>query len=419
MHSAQRGESRGRGGAIFSALLIAGICAALLAAPEARTSPARDGGEAAARSGQGAGKPAAKRAERGKSKARGKSRAGGKSKARGKRRTKKRRRHFRQRSAYWGAWIGTQLTGGQPPWDMTAVERFREMTGKAPSLLHFSAPFSNCWRQPCEAYRFPRYEMETIRAYGAVPFFSWGSQSIPVPDNLELPGYRLADLAAGVHDAYIRRFAEGSRDWGHPYFLRFNWEMNSNWFPWGEHANGNAPGDYVRAWRHVHDVFRSVGATNATWVWCPYAHARPRFGGLARYYPGDEYVDWTCLDGFNWARNGVNPQPWRSFDEIFARSYRTIVRRLAPGKPMILAEMASGGGPRAKARWLRQMFAELRAKYRRVRGLIWFEQVDRGVQWPIGSSPAAARAFARGIAQAGFRPNRFQALAGSPIIPPR
>ncbi len=112
--------------------------------------------------------------------------------------------------------------------------------------------------------------MHTIRNYGAVPFFSWGSQSTPVPLDLDEPAFQLADIANGTYDSYIREFAEGAKAWGHPFFLRFDWEMNGNWFPWAEDANANNPGEYVAAWRHVHDIFTQVGATNATWVWCPY-----------------------------------------------------------------------------------------------------------------------------------------------------
>jgi mannan endo-1,4-beta-mannosidase len=333
---------------------------------------------------------------------------------------KKKMRPLKQRPTYWGAWIGTQLTGGQPPWDMSSVGRFSELAAKTPSLLEFAAPFADCSHTPCSFYRFPRFEMETIRNFGAIPFFSWGTQSTPVPSDLNLPDFQLVDLAAGTYDGYIREFAEGARDWGHPFFLRFNWEMNGNWFPWGEYANGNEPGDFVPAWQRVHDIFTAVGATNATWVWCPYAHAgKQPYGPLARYYPGDAYVDWTCLDGFNWAKNGVNPQPWRSFDEIFSSSYRAITQRIAPTKPMLLAEMASGGGPRAKSDWIDEMFVQLRTKYRRIRGLIWFEQIDRGVQWPIESSGATTKAFRRGIRQPGFRINYYYGLAGSPIGPPR
>jgi hypothetical protein len=325
----------------------------------------------------------------------------------------------KQRGIYWGAWIGSQLTGGQPPWDMSAVSHFSGLVGKGLSLLEFAAPFADCGSSPCTFYRFPTYEMQTIRNYGAIPFFSWGSQSVPVPGDLNQPNFQLADIVAGTYDSYIREFAEGARAWGHPFFLRFNWEMNGDWFPWAENANGNQPNDYILAWRHVHDIFTQVGATNATWVWCPYVNSKPELGPLARYYPGDEYVDWTSLDGFNWANNGVNPQPWTSFDKIFGASYRTIVNKLAPKKPMLLGEMASGGGAHAKAAWIDDMFKVLRTKYRRIRGLIWFEQVDRGVQWPLETAPAVTKAFSRGIHQRAFKDNNYAALGGPKIVPPR
>ncbi len=320
---------------------------------------------------------------------------------------------------YWGAWIGDQLTGGQPPWDMSAVSAFEGLTHKGLSLIEFAAPFAECGSAPCSFYRFPAYEMETIRAYGAIPVFSWGSQSAPVPPNLNEPEFQLAGIAAGAYDSYIRGFAEAARAWGHPFFLRFDWEMNGNWFPWSEGVNGNPPGTYVAAWRHVHDIFTSVGATNASWVWCPYADSQHRFPPMARYYPGDAYVDWTCLDGFNWAKNGVNAQPWRSFNQIFSSSYRTLTRKVSPHKPVMLAEAASGGASKAKAIWIGNMFKQLGAHYRQIRALIWFDQVDRGVQWPIETSPAAARAFAKGLRGRSFKPNLYSAFAGDPIAPPR
>src|ERR1700755_2468780 len=82
----------------------------------------------------------------------------------------------KQRGMYWGAWIGTQLTGGQPPWDMGALSHFEGLTGKGLSLVHFAAPFADCGSDPCSFYKFPTYEMQTIRNYGALPFFSLASQ---------------------------------------------------------------------------------------------------------------------------------------------------------------------------------------------------------------------------------------------------
>ena len=106
--------------------------------------------------------------------------AGGHQKSTGQSKTQK-KVSPKQRGIYWGAWIGDQLTGDQPPWDMSAVGHLSSLVGKGLSLLEFAAPFADCSASPCEFYKFPAYEMQTIRNYGAIPFFSWGSQSVPVP----------------------------------------------------------------------------------------------------------------------------------------------------------------------------------------------------------------------------------------------
>ncbi len=324
----------------------------------------------------------------------------------------------KQRPLYWGAWIGNQLTGTQPPWDMSAVAKFEQVTGKGLSLLQFAAPFADCSVTPCRFSRFPAAEMTSIRNYGAIPFFSWGSQSTPLPSDVNLPDFQLTDIMHGTYDSYIRQFAEEARNWGHPFFLRFNWEMNGNWFAWGEGINGNLPGQFIVAWQRVHDIFTSVGATNVSWTWCPFADPTRRFGHTGRFYPGDTYVDWTCMDGYNWGANPTNPHPWRSFDTIFRATYREITKHIAPTKPIVLAEIASTGRPRAKAAWIRNMFEMLETKYRRIRALIWFDQIDRAIDWPLETSPLAARAFARGIAKRAFKSNVHATISTSPIQPP-
>jgi mannan endo-1,4-beta-mannosidase len=325
-----------------------------------------------------------------------------------------------QRPLYWGAWIGDQLTGEEPPWDMSAVSQFEGLVGKGLSLIALGSPFADCTSSPCKFFEFPTAAMNNIHDYGAIPFFNWASQATSSDPSgaTVMPDFQLADVISGRYDSYIREFAEAARSWGHPFFLRYDWEMNGNWFPWGETVNENNPGEYVAAWRHVHDIFASVGATNATWAWCPYAEVDRHFAALAPLYPGDEYVDWTCMDGFNWGSNPTNPHSWKGFKEIFGPTYRKLTKQIAPGKPVVLAEMASTGHGRAKAEWIRDMFQELQTNFRRIRGMIWFDQVDRGVDWPLENSPRAARAFARGIAKKGFKPNGQAAVVASPIRPP-
>lgn len=322
--------------------------------------------------------------------------------------------HRKANNLYWGAWIGPQLTGAQPPWDMSAASKFESLVGKRPSLIEFSEPWTTC-NETCEATRFPTAEMESIRSFGSIPLYSWGSQV--AGDSLAQPEYSMAAIASGAHDAYVREFAEAARNWNHPFFLRFDWEMNGGWFPWGARANGNSAASTVAAWRHVHDVFTEVGATDVTWVWCPYADGTKRFGDLASFYPGNRYVDWTCLDGYNWAANEVNPAPWRNFDQIFGASYETLAHRVAPKKPVMIGEVATNGTGPAKARWIRRMFHAIAQHYPRIRALAWFDQTDRDLNWSLESEPTL-RAFSRGIHAHYFKAGHYSDLPAGLIRPP-
>ena len=95
------------------------------------------------------------------------------------------------------------------------------------------------------------------------------------------PAYRLAAIIDGTYDAYIRSWATGMAALPYPVVIRFAHEMNGFWYPWCEQSNGNRPGDYVAAWRHVHDLFADAGAHNVTWLWSPnvtYPGAAPLAG---------------------------------------------------------------------------------------------------------------------------------------------
>ena len=189
------------------------------------------------------------------------------------------------RSLYWGAWIGSQLTGSEAPWDLSAIAAFEHETGKNVSLVNFSSPWQNCYSNPCRSYDFDTAAMNNIRESGAIPFFSWGSDSVPFSVNE--PNFSLASIIAGKWDSYVTNWATAAKSWGHPFFLRFDWEMNANWFPWGVGVGGNTSAQYVQAWQHVHDIFTSVGATNVTWVWCPNVDPAGKYAPLASVYPGD------------------------------------------------------------------------------------------------------------------------------------
>jgi hypothetical protein len=316
---------------------------------------------------------------------------------------------------YWGAQIGTQLTGAAAPWDMAPVNTFQQMTGKGLSLIEFAAPFSDCRGSRCIFIPFPSTPLENVRQYGAIPVLSWNSGSTAA--GVDQRRFRLSKLIHGAFDPQLRKFASSAREWGHPFFLRFDWEMNGFWFPWSEGVNGNRRGQFVAAWRHVHRIFTAEGATNATWVWCPNVNISGQLQSLHSLYPGDAYVDWTCLDGYNWGVRRGSPG-WLNFDQIYHSTYKKIVRKIAPGKPMLLAELASTDRGGSKPAWIRDTLRRIRNRYRKVRGVIWFDQEERNTHWPIESSAGAIEAFRQGIADPAFQPNAYAGLAESPIQPP-
>ena len=320
----------------------------------------------------------------------------------------------RPKPLYWGATIGEQLTGEKAPWDMGAVRKLERIAGKGMSLVSFYIPFADCSSSPCEFYSFPTTPLQDVRAHGAIPMISWSSDSSP--PSIRQPAFQLSDLIRGRYDHHIRTWATRAREWGHPFFLRFDWEMNGFWFPWGANANGNRPKQFVRAWRHVHRIFDAQGARNATWVWCPNVDFTRKLVRLERLYPGDRFVDWTCIDGFNWG-NRADSAGWMSFDSIFRSTYRRVVRR-APRKPVLIGEVGSTDSGGSKAAWIRSMLRVIPRRYPKVRGFAWFDVHDRGTNWPIETSGASRRAFRRGISRPIYRANTFGDLARAPISPP-
>jgi beta-mannanase len=192
--------------------------------------------------------------------------------------------------------------------------------------------------------------------------------------------------------------------------------MNGNWFPWSERVNGNQSGEFVLAWRHVHDIFTEVGARNVTWVWCPNVIAQ-NTSPLESLYPGDEYVDWLCMDGYNAGTHPVQPGRWRSFEELFGETY-SVLQGLSPSKPIMLAEMASTEQGGSKGAWIENAFRyTLPKRFPRIKAVVWFNWNIQGMDWAIESSPESQDAFARSIGSSYYTSNEFADLATSPIPP--
>jgi hypothetical protein len=179
-------------------------------------------------------------------------------------------------------------------------------------------------------------------------------------------------------------------------------------------VNGNQPGDYVKAWRHVHDIFVANGATNVTWVWSPnveYSNTTP----LAELYPGDQYVDWIGMDGYNWGLV-QNASKWQSFSKVFGQTYHD-VGQIAPTKPIMVAEMSSTELGGSKANWITDAFTtQIPQNFPNIKAFIWFNR-NKETDWRIESSASSQQAFAQAIASTYYASNQFANLNTFPILP--
>lgn len=293
-------------------------------------------------------------------------------------------------SVYWGAWIDGEVYGRaeDAPWDETAWNTFEAHAGRAASIVHFGQPAP--WRQQFEAE-----PLALIRTRGAIPLM-----------DMDPDGATLAEIASGERDADLARWARAVRAYGMPFFFRWNWEMNGTWFQWGEEAAAS-PAAYVSSWRRFHDIAEVQGATNVTWVWCP----NTRFLGstpIAWLYPGDAYVDWTCIDAYN---AGSNLQNWSSFFGLISPTYNELLS-LASGKPIMIGETGSAERGGDKAGWISDLLeTQLPAVFPKIEAIVWFnwniEENGGRREWPIESSLSAQAAFARGISSPYYAGNRF------------
>lgn len=262
------------------------------------------------------------------------------------------------------------------------LDAVKAVTGEAPSIITFYQD----WKQPV-----PVTQMTAIKNRGAVPVVGWEPWQWGVTDQ---SAYSLDNITAGNHDAYINQWAQGLKSYGNPVMLRFGHEMNGDWYPWAEGVNGNESGDYVAAYKHVHDIFKANGVTNVQWVWNPNT---PYWGStaIAGLYPGDAYVDIVALDGYNWGTTQSWGSVWQSPSELFGAGL-TELRAVAPGKEIIIAETASAEVGGNKAAWNAELISYLDAQPD-VTGVVWFNH-NKEVDWRIDSSSASATSFATGLA---------------------
>lgn len=281
---------------------------------------------------------------------------------------------------------------GNPAWDanMTALKEFETLTGKKAKYVEFfhtmrDGASGNCLTTP--------NEVKSYATAGYTPLVRYEADDVFTPDA----------IIAGTADQCLNLEAQQLKSFGSDVLIAPFHEMNGNWMPWGIGQNNTTAADQVAAWKHIHDVFAAAGATNAKFVWNPNVRC-PTYCEPTSYssmYPGDAYVDYLALDGYNWA--GVHGDSYRSFDEIYAPSYDEITA-LSLDKPLIVAEYASTEQSGFdKGAWITAQKDVVKTKYPRIKGMLWFNNNQEGAQWRVDSSQSSLDAYKALLADAYYQ----------------
>ena len=253
------------------------------------------------------------------------------------------------------------------PANASALSEYASMVGRKPDIVMWYRDFG----QPLMYSN----EIGNLGATGQTPLVTW-----------EPYEQSLSQIASGAYDSYLHQSAQVAKAWGRTLMVRFAHEMNGTWYPWA--GPNSTPSLYIAAWRHIVSLFRADGVTNVKWVWSPNVQEGSKYP-ISPYFPGEEWVDYVGLDGYNWGTN--NGERWQSLQEVFAASYSTVTQ--LSSKPVIFTETSSSEAGGDKSAWIRKGFmSTIPQSFPRVTAVVWFNKTQED-DWRINSSQASLDAY--------------------------
>ncbi len=188
---------------------------------------------------------------------------------------------------------------GNMIWNPTEWSSIESQFGRQ-GLVHYGQPWG----------AIDTATMKLAASHGGTPLLDVGNSS-STPEA----------ILNGSQDKALAEMQNALAAYGKEIILRPLWEMNGNWYPWGQKSN------YAAAWRYMHE---RITAPNVKWLWCPnYRFASP--GGAVDptpYYPGDKWVDYVGADIYI-----ENYTAHQAADPILSD-----LHRIAPTKQAIIAE---------------------------------------------------------------------------------
>lgn len=248
--------------------------------------------------------------------------------------------------------------------DLSVLDPFEEWLGKRHAIAGYFLDIG----QPDEdeIHRVTNSLFESAWQRGQVPHVFW-QPFLPNQDETSEEINR--DIANGEWDDEIELWARSIADWIYDedgdhrrLYINLAPEFNGDWSPWSPALGDDDEEDFVGMWQRVHNIFDEYGITEefVQWIWT--LDNTTRGVDRAACYPGDEYVDWCGIHGYNWA----SWEGWQTPEEVYGPTLSFIDD--LTNKPVAITEFASSSetengdhDPAAKNEWLTDAYAYLEA----------------------------------------------------------
>jgi Beta-mannanase len=266
-------------------------------------------------------------------------------------------------------------------------DRFAEGIASQTRILGAAPQYVLFFQDLSDRRGFPTRAVEACLAIGATPVISqelWEWRHRHSDDDTWL--FR---INRGDYDEKWRTWARDAKDFEHRIIFRFGFEMNGDWFDWGQQ-----PAAFIAAWQRVYSIVRhEIGATNVEFMFSPNVEwdAYKPLTKIELYYPGDDYVDLLGLDGYNFGDHHSEWHRWQSYSEIFEASLKIMSQW--PQK-LYLSEIGCADGS-GKSTWIEDFLNSVQ-KDSRISGFIYYNHFDgrKGEpNWRLDSDPETLEVF--------------------------
>lgn len=299
-------------------------------------------------------------------------------------------RVVQQRHITLGAWTEGLFDASTQTLHPEKLREFEQLIHKKVSIAHYYIGW--------EALASPTLikQFNTLRSSGWEPMLNVNPYYFSGCPALEMPIYKA--IAEGKCDDFLHKAGKNLSRSKQPFYLLFAWEMNNKQQEWSIPYSGSTPEDFKAAWRHIYTIFKQEKAAKVIWVFCPNVPDDTNVP-YNKIYPGNDYVDWVGLDGYNWGTTQSWSQ-WASFAEVFTSSYNRIVT-LAPNKPLMIAEVNTTNQGGDKGIWYSDMLTkQIPYRFPHIAAVVIFNEnrsTQENVDWRVDFTQNSLHAFISAI----------------------